>query len=188
MAFLIPARVGRLYFAAAVLALGAMTGHAKEVSALDLKAVFLLRFGNFTEWPEPSLSSPGEPFVIGILGADPFGQRLDQAVQGEMIGERPITIRRFQHANEVRECSILFISASEAAQQSAILATLDGLPILTVSDIEGFAQAGGMVHFFMHQNRVRLRVNLDAVRRAGLTISSKLLRAVEIVKESGLSQ
>lgn len=173
---------------AALLALTTSLGIAREVSEIDLKTVFLLRFGSFAEWPQEHPVGAAEPFVIGILGSDPFGGRLDRAVQGETIDGHPIHVQRFRHLSEVRDCSILFISSSEANQLPAILAALRGRPVLTVSDIEGFAQAGGMVQFYTQQNRVRLRVNLDAVRDTRLTISSKLLRAAEIVQEGVVQQ
>jgi hypothetical protein len=78
-------------------------------------------------------------------------------------------------------CHVLFISQSEAADLDRILSELKGRALLTVSDLESFSRRGGIVRFVNENNRVRLRVNVEAAKAARLTISSKLLRVAEIV-------
>jgi hypothetical protein len=83
---------------------------------------------------------------------------------------------------EIKTCHVLFISRSEAERLEKILASLKGRNILTVSDIDDFAVHGGMIRFLIENNKIRLRVNLEAARSANLVISSKLLRPAEIVE------
>lgn len=147
-----------------------------------VKAVFLLNFGQFVEWPAGTFPEPGTPFVIGVLGDDPFGTALDQVVAGEAIHGHPIAVRRLRDAQAASTCHILFISRSESPRLPRILASLENLPILTVGDMKAFAESNGVVQFVLVDNRIRLRVNLAAARAAKLSISSQLLRQAELVE------
>lgn len=155
----------------------AQTGPAREY---QIKAVFLFNFAQFVEWPRAAFAGANSPIVIGILGEDPFGAYLDETVRNEKVNNRPLEIRRYHRIDEINTCHILFISPSEAGTYEQIFARLQGRSILTVGDAEGFATRG-MIRFLTEQNRIRLRVNLGVARAAGLTISSKVLRAAEIV-------
>lgn len=150
----------------------------------ELKAVFLLNFARFVEWPASAFERAQSPIVIGVLGDDPFGRVLDGVVEGEMAMNRPLTVQRFAHAEGVVACHILFVSLSDDRRYEQLLASLRGRPILTVGDSEGFATRGGMIRFVTERNRIRLRVNVEAAKAAGLTLSSRLLRAAEIVRTS----
>jgi hypothetical protein len=147
----------------------------------QVKAVFLFNFAQFVEWPPQSFENPTAPFVIGVLGTDPFGEALESAVRGESIEGRTFVIERYRSVTEIRHCQILFISRSEAAHIEDVAAALAGHSILTVSDIEDSAQRGVMIRFVAESNRIRLRINADAAKAAGLSISSKLLRPAELV-------
>jgi YfiR/HmsC-like len=147
----------------------------------QVKAVFLFNFAQFVEWPPQSFENPTAPFVIGVLGTDPFGEALEGAVRGESIEGRTFVIERYRSVTEIRHCQILFISRSEAAHIEDVAAALAGHSILTVSDIEDSAQRGVMIRFVAESNRIRLRINADAAKAAGLSISSKLLRPAELV-------
>jgi len=146
-----------------------------------IKAVFLYNFAQFVTWPESAFADAQAPFVIGVLGADPFGAALDETVQGESIGGRRLEVRRYRSAVEVIGCQILFISSSEAGRLDEILKTLAGRPVLTVGESQDFANKGGMIRFVTTQNKIRFRINVAAAERSGLVISSKLLRLAEIV-------
>jgi hypothetical protein len=150
----------------------------------QVKAVFIFNFSHFVEWPPEAFDAPDEPFVIGVLGTDPFGARMDEAVKDEAIGTHPIVVRRFHHADDLGKCQILFIDRSEESQLGRVLALLAHHSTLTVSDINGAAERGVMIQFATDNNRVRLRINDGVARAAGLTISSKLLRPAEIVGTS----
>jgi hypothetical protein len=150
----------------------------------QVKAAFLYNFSQFIEWPAGVMPGTTSPLVIGILGQDPFGGYLDDLVRGERVNNHPLVIRRFHQVGEIRNCQILFISQSEATQLEQILAILKGRNILTVGDLENFAVRGGMIRFITQNNKIRFRINVEAARGANLTISSKLLRAAEVVGSS----
>lgn len=147
----------------------------------DVKAAFLYNFVTFTEWPAGAFSQTDSPFVIGILGEDPFGSILDQIVHGEQVRKRALVVRRFKRVEDARSCQLLFISASEGSRTGAILRRLQGCPVLTVGDIPGFAERGGAIGFVTGAS-VRLDINPLAVRNSGLVISSKILRLARLVE------
>jgi hypothetical protein len=147
----------------------------------QLKAVFLFHFAQFVEWPPDAFPAAHTPLVIGVLGEDPFGAYLDEAVLGETVNNRSLVVHRYRRVEEIQTCHVLFISRSEAGRLEEILTSLQGRNILTVGDTAGFAARGGMIRFALDANKIRLRVNLAAAQDAHLTISSKLLRPAEII-------
>jgi hypothetical protein len=147
----------------------------------QLKAVFLFNFAQFVEWPPSAFVAQDSPLVIGVLGEDPFGSYLDETVRGETVNNHPLVVQRFRQVEQISTCHILFVGQAEQAHLKAILGSLEGRSVLTVSDAEHFASRGGMIRFVTDQHRIRLRINLEAARAAGLTISSKLLRPAQIV-------
>lgn len=158
---------------------------AEVAAEYQVKAVFVFNFSRFVEWPPQAFTAPDAPFVIGILGDDPFGARLDEAVRGEQIDQHPLSVRRFRTLGDIGDCQILFIGRSEGAQLPQVLAALEHRSTLTVSELDRSSERGVMIQFTMENNRIRLRINVEAARAAGLTISSKLLRSAEIVGTSG---
>ena len=160
---------------------GAASSAAAVSPEYQVKAVFLFNFAHFVEWPPQSFEDTAGPFVIGVLGMDPFGSALEGAVRGETIDGRGFAVVRYRSVAEVQRCQILFISRSEAPRIEEISATLAARSILTVSDSEGSAQRGAMIRFVSESNRIRLRIDAGAAKAAGLLISSKLLRPAELV-------
>lgn len=172
---------GRLRAAAVALLLAACLLRAGPASAAptapQVEAVFLFYFTQFVAWPPGAFAGAHAPIVIGVLGEDPFSGALEQAVAGERVNGRPIVVRRVHDVTDAAGCHVLYISASEALRLPQILAALKGRNVLTVSDLDHFAQSGGMIRFLLRDQHVRLRINAPAARAAGLTLSSKLLRA-----------
>ena len=148
-----------------------------EPTAQQVEAVFLFYFSQFVDWPAGAFAGEHSPIVIGVLGDDPFDGTLDQAVAGERVNGRPIVVRRLKSITDATGCHILYISSSESAELPEILSTIKGRNVLTVSDLDHFVQSGGMIRFVLIDRHVRLRINAQAARAAGLTLSSKLLRA-----------
>ncbi len=156
------------------------------VPEYQLKAVFLFNFAQFVDWPEEAFANAQAPLVIGVLGEDPFGAYLDDLVQSERIGERPIVIRRFRRPQDVIGCHILFVSRNQAAHFDRIAPELKVRNLLTVGDTDSFNRQGGLVRFVTEGGKIRLRINAEAAKRCGLTISSKLLRwAILVTPEKG---
>jgi hypothetical protein len=149
----------------------------------ELKAAFLCNFIAFVEWPENAVPDSGDSFVIGVLGDDPFGQILDEIAAVKAANGTPIVVHRFATIDEYTPCHILFVAASEHHHLPALLETLGDSPVLVVGDTEDFARAGGIVNLIIKENKIRFEINLVAATRAGLKISSKLLRLAKIITE-----
>ena len=167
------------------LALAGPAGRAQSPASPEyqVKAVFLFNFAQFVEWPARAFRDDHAPLVIGVLGEDPFGAYLDEAVKGEKIGPHPLVARRFHRVEDITECHILFVSHSEAGRLEAILPRLRSLGVLTVGDFDNFIRQGGIVRFVTVNSKIRLKINLDAAKAAHLTISSKLLRPAMIERQ-----
>lgn len=146
----------------------------------DLKAVFLLHFSRFVEWPADALGDPASPILIGVLGVDPFGPALDEVVAGETRDGRPLRIRRSHDVQDLLDCHIVYISESESPRLEETLAALRARPVLTVGESELFSLSGGIIRFLLVGRHVRLRIHVAAAREARLVISSKLLRQAEL--------
>lgn len=179
-----PAPVWRGVLLAAWLLFLALPGaRAQTPREYQIKGVLLYHLTQFVEWPSGAFDANEAPLVIGILGRDPFGAALDEVVRDEKIGKRSVQVRRFKSAEEAAGCQLLFISASEQDRLKKILPRLQNRPVLTVSDIQGFTGNGGMIDFYTNpEKKVRLKINLDAAKAAGLTMSSKLLRVAEVAR------
>jgi hypothetical protein len=147
----------------------------------QIKAAFLFNFAQFVEWPSESYTNADQPFTIGILGEDPFGPALEQTIEGETIHSRKLIILRSQRAEDLKDCQIIFISKSEKSRVADILPKLTSRRILTVSEIPGFTSRGGIINFYLDDNKVRFEINRANAQRAGLLISSQLLSLGKLV-------
>jgi YfiR/HmsC-like len=150
----------------------------------QVKAAYLYNFGRFVEWPANAAATEGSSFTICVLGDDPFGQALDATLAGETIANQKVTARRISSLQTGADCRILFISSSEANRLNKIIEALDKNAVLTVSDIPQFSQHQGMIQFVLEENRIRFEVNLTATQRAGLTLSSELLKVATAVRKN----
>jgi hypothetical protein len=169
----------------AMLALATAAVAAPAPSEYQVKAVFLFNFTQFVDWPAQSFTDARAPFVIGVLGRDPFGSALDEAVRGESVNGRVLVVERYRSVNELKPCQILFIDRSAGGDLNKTLESLGHQGTLTVSDSDGEAPSAVIIRFLSEGKKIRLRINVDSARDAGLTISSKLLRPAEVVGSRG---
>jgi hypothetical protein len=149
----------------------------------QVKAAFLFNFTKFVEWPATAFADPRAPIVLGVLGEDPFGRSLNLIVDGQFVRGRGITIRNYHFGDDLRGCQVLYVSASEQARTAQILGGLQRASMLTVSDMPNFAGEGGVVQFYMEEDRVRFVVNVDAAARANLRVSAKLLAVAHVIND-----
>jgi hypothetical protein len=158
-----------------------LAAEAAPSAEYQLKAVFLFNFAQFVEWPATAFREANSPLIIGVLGENPFGSYLGDLVRDEKVGDRPILVRRYQRPEDITDCHILFVSASEAGALDKIVTHLKGRSILTVGDVDTFNRQGGMVRFLTEEGKIRLRINIEIAKACQLTISSKILRPDMIV-------
>ncbi len=162
---------------------GTSSTYAKQKSKeYHIKAAFILNFVKFMEWPSHVSSDTSSLLTVYILGNDPFDEAL-KTIENKIVKEKKIVIKRSSRIEDVKECQILFISTSEKKKISEILTKIKCRPILTVAESKNFCQSGGVVNFIIVKGKVHFEINVDAAERAGLKISSKLLKLAKIIKE-----
>ena len=163
-----------------ILASGICRGQA--FNEYQVKAAFLYTFAKFVEWPPQAFSSPSAVITICVLGDDPFGSYLDDAVKDKKLGDRPLAVYRLTDLPTGHECKILFIATSERRRIPALLAAMVTPGVLTVGDTPDFAAQGGVIGLRLDGERIRLSVNLTAAERAKVRISSRVLSLATIIK------
>ncbi len=145
-----------------------------------IQAAFIYKFIQFIEWPS-NIESSSNKFIIGTFGRTNM-QELLQTFAGEKINERILEIRPIDNLNDIKQCHILYISPLETNNLDKILESLKDSSVLTISRMKDFANKGGMINFFINEERVRFEINPDSAQKAGLKISSKLLKVSKVIR------
>lgn len=145
----------------------------------QVKAAFLLNFLRFVTWPDASADAPLE---VVVLGDEEVAKALEQAAAKQVVGGRAIAVRSVRATREIgAHPHLLFIGAGERDRLAALLREFEGRPVLTVGDGAGYGRAGAVLNFYTSDTRIRFEANTTAAARAGLQISSHLLRLARIV-------
>lgn len=163
-------------------------GQSGVTTGYEVKTAFLFNFAKFIDWPASDFATSQSPFTICVLGQDPFGNLLDDTLNGKIIGVRPLAVRRLKDKAEARRCQIVFVSSSESVHLAEIFVSLQKANVLLVGEMNGFAALGGTIEFTTEENHVRFTINIDAADRSGLKFSSKLLAVGKIVHDEGHSK
>jgi hypothetical protein len=172
------------FFGVVIFLGGNLTVQAQtSMSEYQVKALFLLNFVKYVDWPAGAIPGATTPITIGILGQDNFNDSLTRAIEGKSINGRAIVIKHLSTDDDLRGCDILFISSSEDSRLDEILSKARVLPILTVGENESFLQKGGIINFTLKEGKIHLEINLNIAQKVKLEISSKLLSVADVVKE-----
>lgn len=155
---------------------------AQEVTGEEVKAAWVVKFLIYVGWPEEAMNGKTENFECRVLGNGRVPDLLGQ-FDGDRLMDKTIRVRRVSDVGALGDCHLLFIGSSEKKNLKAILKAIGEKPILTVGDIEGFAKKGGVINFTRMRDSIGLEINREAEKRAGLEISSKLLRLATIVRD-----
>jgi len=155
---------------------------AKSSEEYNVKAVFLFHFLDFTTWPEKSISS----FNICIYGSNNFEDRL-LLLAKETSEEKSVKVFVKETLESITECHLLFIDSSKKKQLTRILKRIKNQPILSVSDIESFAAKKGMIGLLVSSGKLKLEINLESVKSAGIKLSSNLIEVATLIKSSEYS-
>jgi hypothetical protein len=153
---------------------------AQGTKESDVEAAYLFNFAKFMHAQPHS----AEFFTIGVMGKNPFGNTLEQITAHEQMDGRAMRVLAVASAEDARNCDMIFVSDSEAPRLEKDLEMVQGADVLTVSNVSGFLDRGGMIQFLIVSNRVRFSVNLSAANRSKITLSSELLKVA--VSVSGL--
>jgi YfiR/HmsC-like len=149
----------------------------------QVKAAFLLNFAKFIQWPPNAFQDDRTPMAVCVFRYDPFGSVLDEIMRGKNINNRELLARRISDFPELNTCQVVFVSEREGKLLPEVLNSLKGSSALVIGEAGDFAERGGGIQFFLEDNRLRFAVNVDALQRARLTASSKLLALARIVHD-----
>lgn len=150
-------------------------------SEFEVKAGIILKFAKYTEWLPEAFDTPTERIQLGILGKDPFGDKIDKLLLGRPVHGRYWNVRRGSEIRDLWGCHIIYVPKSEAHRLDDVLSYYNKYEVLTIGDgIPGFCERGGIINF---TKDFRFEANIEAARRSRLIIDSRLLRlARRIVK------
>ena len=153
-----------------------------EPTDTAVKAAFLPRFARYVIWPAAAMPRGSDPFVLCVIGDDPFGATLDDAARSQFIDGRRIAVRRLTSVASSEACQIAFIQGRKSQTTGQLVTALGRKPILTVTDASAGAERG-IIHFAVVGGRVRFFIDQASATRNGLTISSRLLALAIGVKQ-----
>lgn len=150
---------------------------AQKYSEYEVKAAFLEKFTRFVEWPdEIHMEDMDKPFVIGIMGENPFNSILEKMYAKQKIKNKKVAIQYISTLEEMEHCNLLFISQSEYNRIDQILSYVKRMPILTVCDDKRYSKKGVQITLFSESNHVYFEINQDAVNLSELYMNSLLLK------------
>jgi hypothetical protein len=158
---------------------GEVDTQTKETEA-KVKVAYVYNFLKFVEWPGQDGNAASAPVRICVVGTDPIRTMLGE-LSIRKIRERPIQVEHVKGTEALRDCHLAYLTRSEEARMPQILQQIEGLPVLSVSDIPGFARTGGMFGFATEENRVKVEISQRSVRQSGLKVSAKLLEIARLV-------
>jgi hypothetical protein len=173
-------------FAAAVLTLIALTGvpaSSQSSSAAGLKGAYLVNFTQFVEWPADAIPG-GAPLALCVVNDSAVADALEQTIKGRTVNGHALILRRLKAGEPLPTCHVLYLAGSDLKRPADVIETLNGKLVLTVSDASRFSRTGGMVELFLEDGRMRFAVNVDALRRAQVILSSRVLGLARIVKDA----
>ncbi len=134
---------------------------------------FLYNIARFTDWPAGSRESQLTLCMMGDTEA--LSQGLT-GFEGRTLSGREWKVRHMSRLGELNGCNILFIAKSEERYLAGILPGAHARNVLTVSDIDAFAELGGIVGLSGNDDKIEFDINTAAARHAGLRISSQVLK------------
>ncbi|HPG67680.1 MAG TPA: YfiR family protein [Candidatus Hydrogenedentes bacterium] len=143
----------------------------------DIKAVFIYKFTGYVTWPDDE----AETFTIAVLGSSGLLPPLRKIAEKRQVDSRSVVIRECTKVDEISGAHIVLIAESMEEYLPAIVKKAEAERILTVGSREGLAEKGAAVDFVSTEDRVGFEMNLDAVQRAGLKVSSQLTKLAILV-------
>jgi hypothetical protein len=170
-------------------ALGCALIGARPVAAAEgstdaqVKAGLIYNFAKYTEWPAAAFASPQSPIRLCFAGVDETQAKAFAAIEGKPVQGREVRIKRNPALAEIGECNILYVGDDDHRRANAALQAARNASVLTISDSEGFVEAGGVIGLVYADSRIQFEVNLGAAQRAGLKIASQVLKIARVVRD-----
>jgi hypothetical protein len=148
-----------------------------------VKAAFVYNFTQFVKWPENALGERGTPFIVAVVGDDPFGGALEKAMANKAVEGHPVAVKYFASADQIQACQLLFVPVPEDGATPAILAKVAGTRVLTVGEGDSFMPSGGGIRLFVEDGRMRFELDPDVLDASNLKASAKLMKLARIYKK-----
>lgn len=158
----------------------AKTSDPATVPTPLIKAVYLYNFARFTEWPSTAAKGP---LTLCVLGDAEVANSLDGLVGNRTINGRDVSVAGLATNRIVRSCHLLYVAGDDLPRAANALYAVWGMSVFTVGDGEAFVRAGGVAALFSEDGRTKFAINPDAISRAGLRPSSKMLGLARLVRE-----
>lgn len=154
-------------------------GLAQGMTENQIKTAYVLNFAKFVEWPAGVIGA--DKLTLCVVGNDVLGGALS-ALDGRKAGGRELHVVQHRSAEDnLRDCNVVFIGASEKRRFVAIISALRDSPALTISDIENFAEKGGSIGLEYRENKIVFEVNLASVQKSRLRLPGQLLNLASYV-------
>jgi hypothetical protein len=148
----------------------------------QIKASFVYTVAKFVDWPQGAFPSDGAPLTLGVLAEDEaVSDAIAAALKGKRVHDRPLVVRHIPDARRARDCQILYVGGGRAAADAGVLGQIAAPGVLTVGEGRTFARQGGILSLTLQESMVQFEVNIEAAQKAGLVISSKILRLGRVV-------
>jgi hypothetical protein len=187
----------RIFIVVCCILLSGVPVRAESTSSREyqLKAAYLYNFIKFIEWPEEKMADANEPIIIGVIGKNPFGDAFELIKDDKVKGRKVIVkwvkgfeelkksdkAEMYQTIEDVRKCHLLFICSSEEKTSKEIMDLVKDCSVLTVAEILGFLESGGIINLSVEDKKIRFEINNVNANQAKLKISSQLLRLAKTV-------
>ena len=162
----------------------AQPAQAASLAESEIKAAFMYNFAKFVQWPDAAFGQPQSPLILCVMGEDGFGPALE-TIDRKLAQGHELQVRRRIRLEDAKACHILFVADSERTRLAAVLHSVSGASVLTVSDIDRFAELGGVIGLYNVDNKLRFSINPEQARSASLQVNSQLLKLAKIVHDTG---
>ncbi|MBI9073721.1 MAG: YfiR family protein [Melioribacteraceae bacterium] len=150
-----------------------------------IKAAMIEKISHFVEWPQ---NTNDENFIIYILGNHPIQSYLSDLFSSRKIKNKNVTINKISKISEIKNCNVLIVSSEFRNSIPNIIAKVTKKEILTISDSDGFAEAGILFNFYNEGSSIRFELNESTLKNSDLRISYRLLNLARIIKNPGGGQ
>ena len=157
----------------------AQNAHGADISEYDLKAAYLFNFLSFAEFPKSE--TPIETYQICVFNGSQLRQHFS-SIDGESLKGLPVKVKFITSTAALSGCHLVFIPKSSNSKAAGIVNKTAGKPVLTIGEVKGFCEKGGMLNFFTLDNKLRFEVNLKKTRDEGINLRSKLLKRARLVE------
>lgn len=154
-------------------------GNLEENKVLAALSLNIIRFST---WPNAA-AYPAVPNMNLCVIGDNVVQSSFAVMDKKAIGKQTLAVINLTRLRNFAQCQVIFIDELPRNVLLQILGDVTNKPVLTIGQDLEFLNDGGLVGLIKIDEKISLHINLAAVKKSGLTISSRLLKLAKIVNE-----